>query len=108
MTTQQVDEVARGRVWTGADALRRGLVDELGGLHRAADVARSRAGLPADAVLRPYPHVPLLRQLRRPRSSEDPAAAHVTLPEVHAGVDGVLGALGIGAGTELLMPPVRI
>jgi protease-4 len=109
MTAEQVDEIARGRVWTGADALRRGLVDELGGLRRAADVARSRAGLPADAEVRPYPHVPVIRQLRRPRSSEDPAAAaQLTLPEVRVGVDGLLGALGIGAGTELLMPPVRI
>ena len=112
MTSEQVDEVARGRVWTGADALRRGLVDELGGLRRAAEVARSRAGLPADAPLRPYPHVPLVRQLRRPRSSEDLGAvtgtAVVALPEVGTGTAGLLAALGIGPGTELLMPPVRI
>src|SRR6185312_8876864 len=73
MTAEQVDQVARGRVWTGADAVSRGLVDELGGLSRAADVARARAGLPADAPLRPYPHVPLVRRLRRPRSSEHAA-----------------------------------
>jgi protease-4 len=112
MTTDAVEQVARGRVWTGADALERGLVDELGGLRRAADVARSRAGLPADAPLRPYPHVPLVRQLRRPRSSEDPAAsadAGLTgLPELGPGPAGLLGALGFGPGSELLMPPVRI
>ncbi|MGB6455374.1 MAG: signal peptide peptidase SppA, partial [Streptosporangiaceae bacterium] len=45
MTAEQVDEVARGRVWTGADALAHGLVDELGGLERAAAIARRRAGL---------------------------------------------------------------
>jgi protease IV len=113
MTTEQVDEVARGRVWTGADALRHGLVDELGGLRRAAEVARSRAGLPADAALRPYPHIPLVRQLRRPRSSEDPAAAAqvdvaALSPLGATGRAGLLGALGVGPGTELLMPPVRI
>src|SRR4051794_39856922 len=115
MTAEQVDEVARGRVWTGADALRRGLVDELGGLHRAADVARSRARLPADAPLRPYPHVSVVRQLRRPRSSEDLASgsaevALTVLPEVGGtgtGIAGLLRALGIGPGTELLMPPIR-
>ncbi len=53
MTAAQVEEVARGRVWTGADALERGLVDELGGLEAAAGHARRRAGLPADAPLRP-------------------------------------------------------
>ena len=37
----RVDEIARGRVWTGADAKERGLVDELGGLRVALDVARA-------------------------------------------------------------------
>ena len=35
MTVEAVDAVARGRVWTGADAKERGLVDELGGLRTA-------------------------------------------------------------------------
>ncbi len=66
-------EVARGRVWTGADALAHGLVDELGGLDRAAAIARRRAGLPATAPLRVYPRVrpdrpaPAARLQREPR-----------------------------------------
>ena len=76
MTVQQVDEIARGRVWTGADAARNGLVDELGGMSAAADIARRRAGLPADAPLRVYPRLTPLDQLRAPESSESrPAAA---------------------------------
>jgi protease-4 len=35
MTTEQVDAIAQGRVWTGTDALQNGLVDELGGLNDA-------------------------------------------------------------------------
>ncbi|NJM78977.1 MAG: signal peptide peptidase SppA [Flavobacterium sp.] len=35
MTTEQVDAIAQGRVWTGTDALKNGLVDELGGLEDA-------------------------------------------------------------------------
>ncbi len=35
MTVAQVDEIAQGRVWTGTDALKNGLVDELGGLDAA-------------------------------------------------------------------------
>ncbi|WP_445709864.1 signal peptide peptidase SppA [Flavobacterium sp.] len=35
MTTAQVDSIAQGRVWTGTDALKNGLVDELGGLDDA-------------------------------------------------------------------------
>lgn len=41
-----VEAVAAGRVWSGADAQARGLVDELGGLERAIALAASAAGLP--------------------------------------------------------------
>jgi protease-4 len=76
MTVEQVHEVARGRVWTGADAARNGLVDELGGMSAAAGIARRRAGLPADAPLRAYPRQTPFDQLRAPESSESrPAAA---------------------------------
>jgi protease-4 len=75
MTPEQVHEVARGRVWTGADALDRGLVDELGGMDRAAAVARRRAGLPATAPLRVYPRVRPIDRLRPPGSSESRGAA---------------------------------
>jgi protease-4 len=73
---ERVHEVARGRVWTGADAAQNGLVDELGGMQTAAEIARRRAGLPADAPLRVYPRLTPLDQLRPPTSSESrPAAA---------------------------------
>jgi protease IV len=76
MTPEQVHEIARGRVWTGADAAQNGLVDELGGMTAAAEIARRRAGLPARAPLRTYPRVTPLDQLRPPESSESkPAAA---------------------------------
>jgi protease-4 len=35
MTFEEVDAIAQGRVWTGADAIKNGLVDELGGLENA-------------------------------------------------------------------------
>jgi protease IV len=76
MPVERVHELARGRVWTGADAAANGLVDEIGGLHTAAEIARRRAGLPADAPLRVYPRYTPLDQLRQPDSSEArPAAA---------------------------------
>jgi protease IV len=76
MTAEQMDNLARGRVWTGADAAQNGLVDELGGMTVAAEIARRRAGLPADAPLRTYPRLNPLDQLRPPESSESrPAAA---------------------------------
>lgn len=54
---EQVHEVAKGRVWTGADARSIGLVDELGGYPAALRAVRDALGLPADAPLRltPFP-----------------------------------------------------
>jgi protease-4 len=76
MPAERMAELARGRVWTGADAAANGLVDELGGLSEAAAIARRRAGLPAGAPLRSWPRLSPLDQLRPPESSEArPAAA---------------------------------
>ena len=52
MPLERVEEVARGRVWTGADALERGLVDELGGFWAAVDDAKMLAGIDADQRVR--------------------------------------------------------
>ena len=46
MTPEAVDELARGRVWSGADAFKRGLVDRLGGFEVALEELRERAGAP--------------------------------------------------------------
>ncbi len=75
MTVEAVDAVARGRVWTGADAHERGLVDELGGLRAAVRRAKTLAGLDADAQVRVagYPGSSMLDMLR-PRESSEPAA----------------------------------
>ena len=40
MTVDEVRKVAKGRVWTGADAKKQGLVDELGGLEYAIDYVK--------------------------------------------------------------------
>jgi len=53
-TVAKIDEVARGRVWSGAQAKARGLVDELGGIRPAiADAAkRAELGEPGDYAVR--------------------------------------------------------
>jgi protease-4 len=48
-TPEKIDEIARGRVWTGRQAKQLGLVDELGGLERALALAKERAGIAQDA-----------------------------------------------------------
>lgn len=45
LSVEQVNEIARGRVWTGEDALRVGLVDEIGGLKEALAYAIEEAGI---------------------------------------------------------------
>lgn len=45
LPVERVREIAKGRVWSGADALRLGLVDELGGLPVALRLAREEAGI---------------------------------------------------------------
>jgi protease-4 len=50
MAVSKVDEVGRGRVWTGAQAKEIGLVDELGGLTTALQIAKEQIGLSANAV----------------------------------------------------------
>jgi protease-4 len=52
LAPQQVEEAAKGQVWTGADAKERGLVDELGGFSSALRLARSVAGVDAAAPIR--------------------------------------------------------
>ena len=79
MPAERVHELARGRVWTGADAIANGLADEAGGLREAVAIARKRAGLPADAPVRIYPRLGLLDQLRPAESSEARPAARAQL-----------------------------
>ena len=57
-TPAQIDAMAQGRVWTGAQAHERGLVDRLGGLDVAIAAAKERAGIDADDDVEVvvYPH----------------------------------------------------
>ncbi len=52
MTTAQAHQLARGRVWTGAQARQLGLVDEIGGLHQAIIRAKALAGIDAETDVR--------------------------------------------------------
>jgi protease IV len=97
MPPPRVHELARGRVWTGADALANGLVDELGGLDRAAAIARRRAGLPAAAPLRIYPRNTPLERLR-PASGDARPAAMVPGASLLAEAWGPLWRLATQAG----------
>ncbi|MBW3666266.1 MAG: signal peptide peptidase SppA [Actinobacteria bacterium] len=80
LAVDDVEEVAKGRVWTGAQAAERGLVDELGGLHRALQLARDEAGIAPDAFI----------QVR-----VFPARRAIPLPKREEGSDPVSALLGL-------------
>ncbi|TMR16721.1 signal peptide peptidase SppA [Nonomuraea turkmeniaca] len=105
LTRERTHELARGRVWTGADAQANGLVDELGGLEDALALARKRAGLSDDAPVRTYPRLNPLERLRGPESSEDKSAA---LARVRLDAWGPLARLsaelGLPAAGPLILP----
>jgi protease-4 len=73
MSRSAVEGVAGGRVWTGAAAQKIGLVDELGGLDRALEIARQQARIGAGETVGIdfYPAPPswldLFVEKRRPR-----------------------------------------
>ncbi len=72
MSAEAVDAVGGGRVWTGEQALERGLVDQLGDLRAALAKARELANLPDDA---PVALVQGKAKPLPPQLAVDPAAA---------------------------------
>jgi protease IV len=99
-----IDAVARGRVWTGRDAMQVGLVDELGGLRDAVRIARERAHLPDDAPVRLAGHVAPLARIGRPKNSEDPRAQLTAWPRLAE----TAAALGLPPAGALRMPSIRL
>lgn len=51
MSVEAIEKIAEGRVWTGATAKELGLVDELGGLNKAIEIAAQKAEVEAYSLL---------------------------------------------------------
>jgi len=103
-----VKKVGGGRVWTGAQALEIGLVDELGGLYEAAVAAKKAVGIAADAPvsLKSFPAQKTLAQQigellfgARVQSASPLEALPRELRDLHT----LVTALPVGA--PLLVPP---
>jgi len=98
LSVEEVDGVARGRVWTGADAAERGLVDELGGLRTAIRRAKVLAAIdPDDKVTVKNLPGSSLREMLWPKPSSQPAAA--SLPDA-AGALVAATLAGVVDGTQ--------
>jgi protease IV len=108
----EVEAVARGRVWTGRDALDAGLVDQLGGLRDAVRIARERANLPEDAPVLGAIRIPPLARLSRPRNSDDPRTWMATTAWPGSGrikdLADVAAALGLPVDATLRMPDITL
>ena len=74
MTVEAVDKIGKGRVWSGAQAKELGLVDELGGLDRAIEVAKDLAHIPCERIC-PHRTLPSRKNFLAadPRTREGPA-----------------------------------
>ena len=103
LSEEQVDDVARGRVWTGEQAHEIGLVDELGDFETALTLAKELAGLKTEKDYT-IVHVGPGRRERQPQ----PFAPAAPQPAAHAvarmwlGPAGRLGAAAIGGLTDAL------
>ncbi len=109
----EIEAVARGRVWTGRDALEAGLVDELGAFRDAVRIARERANLPEDAPVLGAVRVPPLARLARPRNSEDPRVwAGTAWPTIGSGpikeLSDLAAAFGLPVEWTLRMPDILL
>lgn len=100
----EFEPLARGRVWTGADAHARKLVDELGGFQHALTLACDRAGLDRDDItLATVPHRNLLDHLRPPTTTDDLAVQSQALT-LDGLTSGIYTALGLPPTGVLTMP----
>jgi protease-4 len=111
MTAEQVEAVAKGRVWTGEQAKANGLVDALGGYDVALRLAKEAAKIPADKpfklVVFPRARSTVERIYDRLADTENSeAAAPSTAQNAAARLAGLVSAMQImlGEPAALLMP----
>ncbi|WP_434427618.1 signal peptide peptidase SppA [Nannocystis pusilla] len=90
---EEIHAIAQGRVWTGAAAKERGLVDELGGLTEALAEARKLTGIGPEVALEVYPPEPTIKDLIE---GFDTGPSLLRAAADHELVPGLATALGEG------------
>lgn len=107
MGPEALDAAARGRVWTGQDALRVGLIDGYGGLLEAIAQAKEMAGfdrsIDAELVILPHELTPVER-LEQMLEGGDPFAEMSAL----FSIPDLVGVLGFGGLNVFGLPPLPI
>lgn len=111
MSQEEIHKIARGRIWTGEDALELGLIDALGGFNTAIELAREAAGIDPkkDIRIRLYPpRRTLLDMLLNDRQeSSEPASiiAYKRVMETLRPVIQLLGEAEFRSANETLKLP---
>lgn len=96
MTPEQVEAVAEGRVFSGRQAKENGLVDELGGLDLAVQIARDLAGIPPEASVPLERFPPQRSPIEMLLKSASDGGASLGF------IGGLSGGVPVIPGTELL------
>jgi protease-4 len=106
LTLARVDEIGRGHIWTGGEALGLGLVDRMGGVSDAIDEAARLSGAPLgrdgqpDVAVLPPPSSGLAERLLGTGAGDDDHTA------TGAGAEGLLKMSGAAPAVRLLAPLV--
>jgi protease-4 len=109
MTKVRVNEIARGRVWTGRDALKIGLVDKLGGISDAIAYAAKKSNISSPKVLyyplkKEDPWVSLLEDLEEQQENEMRVAMQHSMPQELVYYYNQLKSIESMSGMQMRMP----
>jgi protease IV len=113
MDAAAVEAVAKGRIWSGADAKAKGLVDALGGYDTALALAKQEAGIPptSDVTIKifPPPESPVSALLARLTGRAPPGGEQAMLDHAIAALGPLLLQLEwMSAPGALTMAPVEV
>lgn len=109
MTKERVNEIARGRVWTGRDAMEIGLVDKLGGITDAIAYAAKKSNISAPKVLY-YPlkkmdkWADLFEQLEEEQANEMSVSQQGSMPQELVNYYNQLKSIESMSGMQMRMP----
>jgi protease IV len=107
MSAAEVDAVGRGRVWTGEQAVEKGLVDRLGGLLAAIDEAKRAIGVDPDDKVEVV-FYPRSRGFLERLADALGARAEIRSPALWSEIRRTLAILDFPEGSILTLMPQRV
>ncbi len=78
---EEIEPLAEGRVWLGSQALENGLIDETGGLDKAIQLVKKRAGIPDDETVRLVSYPQRRTIIEKLLSSPESAMTRYAVPD---------------------------